>query len=594
MMMIVFALIAVGVSTYVWMTRGFFSALLHMLCVLVAGAIAFGVWEPLGYLFLDIAPDRGFSAFLGDMAWGLALALPFALSLAVLRVAVDSLLPANVVCDKTTNYVGGAACGLVSGVVSGGIIVLSIGFLRLPSDFGGYKAVISEGTANRGSIEKAKGMMKPWVDEITAGLYSHLSTTTLRTGDPLATWHPDFALLPASMRMSYEDADRTTAKPASFSIAGAYTVGDVARGAPIDSLLHDSWSTAPQRVTDLHGEKYPDGYLAEYTIKFMPSAREQTGNVVVGNGQVRLVASDGEGQSVALHPIAIITNQDDPTKIAYERFRMDTDKAFFSSVGATSEPLMGFEFAVPTGYKPLALYVKGTRADVEPVTPVAFEDTKQRDEAIVAGKLAGLGGVGPVIDPNTGEQVKSTEAETPLDREPFQISSALGFNIQKSKEAGLQVQQEARGWSIVDGEATLRRSDVGKAVDFKLQISKFNATPDVAVVQVNFTPLQRKSEFGQALDSAERLAAPRLVDMNGNSYEAVGYLYQDATNYKIRYTKGQPLRAMTEVPSVGRNDPSRSLKLIFLVSSGVEIRSLQLGSKVIEQYDPPKKVEGGR
>jgi hypothetical protein len=593
-MMIVFALIAVGVSVYVWMTRGFFSALLHMFCVLIAGAIAFGVWEPVGYMLLDAAPQRGFSAFLGDMAWGLALALPFAISLAILRVAVDSLLPANVVCDKATNYVGGAACGLVSGVICGGIIVLSISFLRLPSDFGGYKAVLNEGTANRGSVEKAKGMMKPWVDEITASLYSHLSTTTLRTSDPLAVWHPDFALLPASMRLTYEDADRTTTQVGSFSIAGGYTVGDVARGTKIDDLLKDSWSTAPQRASDLRGEKYPDGYLAGYVLKFLPSAREQTGNVVVGNGQIRLVAKNEADESVALHPIAVLSGQDDPTKVSYERFRFDADKAFFSSVGAASEPTMGFEFAIPTGYKPAALYVKGVRTELDSITPTAFEDTKQRDNAIVGGQIAGLGGVGPILDERTGEQVKSNESATPLDQDPFMVNSMLGFNIQKSKEGGLQVQQESRGWSIVDGEAKLKRNDLGKAVDFKLQINKFNTTPDVALVQVNFTPLQRKSEFGQALDAAERLAAPRLVDTNGNMYDAVGYLYQDSSFVTIRYTKGNPIRAMKEVPSVGRNDPSRTLKLLFLVSSGVEINSLQLGSKVIEQYDPPKKVVGGR
>ncbi len=592
MMMIAIAVLAVGLSAYVWMTRGFFSALLHMVCVLAAGAIAFGVWEPLGYMLLGASPERGFGSFLGDMSWGLALALPFAISLAVLRVVVDALLPANVVCDKTTNYIGGGLCGAISGVICGGVAVLSIGFLRLESDFGGHKLVNNEGTSNRGSLEKAKGSFKPWVDELTAGLYAQLSTTTLRTGDPLAVWHPDYALLPASMRLTYEDRGRTTQKPTSFSLVGGYTVGDPVRGAPADSLLKDSWSAASQRASDLHGQSYPTGYLAGYTLKFTAAARERTGNVVIGNGQVRLVAKDANDDSVALHPVAIITNQDDPTKVAYQRFRMDADRAFFSSVGASAEPVMAFEFVVPAGYTPLALYVKGVRAELERVTPTKFEDTTQRDNAIVAGQLAGMGGVGPILDEN-GEQVKDTSAAQVIDQSPFTVGNGLGFNIQKSKEGNLKVTQEQRGWSIEEGEQTLKRSDLGKALDPKLQIGKFSASPDVAVVQVNFTPLQRKSEFGQALDAAEMLAAPQLIDTNGNSYDAVGYVYQDQDNVKIRYTKGQPLRSMRDAPSVGRNDPSKTLRLVFLVSSGVEVKELRLGAKVIETYDPPKKVEGG-
>jgi len=592
MMMIVIAVLAVGISTYVWMTRGFFSALLHMLCVLAAGAIAFGVWEPLGYMLLGASPDKGFGSFLGDMSWGLALALPFAISLAVLRVIVDSILPANVVCDKATNYIGGGVCGVVSGIICGGVAVLSIGFLRLPSDFGGHKLVSNEGTSNRGSLEKAKGSFKPWVDELTAGLYAQLSTTTLRTSDPLAVWHPDYALLPASMRLTYEDSGRTTQKPAGFSIAGGYTVGDPVRGAPIDSLLKDSWRPGTQRVSDLHGQNYPAGYVVGYTVKFNASARERTGNIVVGNGQVRLVAKDANDESIALHPIAVITNQDDPTKVAYQRFWIDSDRMFISSVGASAEPVMCFEFAVPAGYTPLALYVKGVRADLDRVTPTKFEDTTQRDNAVAGGQLAGLARVGPILDEN-GEQVKDTSAGQTLDPSPFNVSNGLGFNIQKGTEKSLSVTQEQRGWSIAEGEETFDQSRLGKALDPKLQIGKLSTSPDVAVVQVNFTPLQRKSEFGQALDSAERQAAPVLVDTNNETYQAVGYIFKDSKFMKLRYTKGTPLRALSEAPSVGNSDPSKSLRLIFLVSSGVEIKELRLGSKVVEVYDPPKKVEGG-
>src|SRR5215813_3532623 len=113
MVMVAIIVVVVGLTSYVWSTRGFFSALIHMACVIAAGAIAFGLWEPLGYLLLDMSGDRGFGSLIRDVSWGLALALPFALSLALLRAGVDKLLPMNAQCDPTVDYIGGAACGLV-------------------------------------------------------------------------------------------------------------------------------------------------------------------------------------------------------------------------------------------------------------------------------------------------------------------------------------------------------------------------------------------------------------------------------------------------------------------------------------------------
>lgn len=85
-----FAILVVLLSGYVWMLRGFFSALLHLVCTVAAGAIAFGFWEVLANLLLD----QG--GALENSAWGIGLALPFALSLIPIRIVFDKLIPANV------------------------------------------------------------------------------------------------------------------------------------------------------------------------------------------------------------------------------------------------------------------------------------------------------------------------------------------------------------------------------------------------------------------------------------------------------------------------------------------------------------------
>src|SRR5688572_8807205 len=111
MLMMLFAVGLAGVTAYIWCIRGFFSALIHMVCVFAAGAVAFGVWEPVANILLDVMPDRGFFAPLGEMSWGLGLALPFALALAIFRGIVDSLLPANAQCEGLADYIGGGVCG---------------------------------------------------------------------------------------------------------------------------------------------------------------------------------------------------------------------------------------------------------------------------------------------------------------------------------------------------------------------------------------------------------------------------------------------------------------------------------------------------
>src|SRR4026209_1796579 len=87
--------------TYWWANQGFFSSILHLLCTIVAGAIALAFWELVTTKFLL----RG-SNF-DDYAWGVSLISLFVLTLAVLRVATNKLAPNNVQLPHWANLVGG-------------------------------------------------------------------------------------------------------------------------------------------------------------------------------------------------------------------------------------------------------------------------------------------------------------------------------------------------------------------------------------------------------------------------------------------------------------------------------------------------------
>ena len=137
MIMSAIVIVLVVVVGYIWASRGFFSSMVNMLCVLIAGAVALGVWEPLSYMVLT---KMGGDDWVLDMAWGACLALPFAVVLSILRLATNKLLPANADLDGVSNLVGGGVCGLVAGTVSVGIVVISVSFLRVGQEFAGVEA----------------------------------------------------------------------------------------------------------------------------------------------------------------------------------------------------------------------------------------------------------------------------------------------------------------------------------------------------------------------------------------------------------------------------------------------------------------------
>ena len=111
-MITVFNLVILGLVVligYWWANQGVFSGILHLLCVIVAGAIAFAFWEPLtvGLLLRGNAFD--------NYAWGVSLVGLFVAVLLPLRLATNKLIPANVDLPHWANLSFGFPVGAGSG-----------------------------------------------------------------------------------------------------------------------------------------------------------------------------------------------------------------------------------------------------------------------------------------------------------------------------------------------------------------------------------------------------------------------------------------------------------------------------------------------
>ncbi len=583
---------------FIWANRGFYSALIHMACTIVAGAIAFAVWEPLGNTLVNASPQRGIMSALEGVAWGLALAAPFAISLVLLRLVMDQILARNIIVSTAANYAGASVCGLIASVIATGIFALSVSFFRfVPGPFE-VKAV--ESAAN-GSITHKGGLWVP-VDSIVAGLYSGLSERALRTSDPLARWHPDFHEAGYAMGLTYESKARNTIKSKDFSLLGRVTIGG--EGTKLPDLLKDIINPSIQTVENIDGKPLdPASRIEAIVVQFNSTGGESSGKIVLGNGQVRMIienAQSGERQTV--FPVAV-TSQADGASPVFGRWRFDARDTFISSVGGGATAPMMFEFPVAPGFEPIALYVRGTRAPIDSTTKAlgTFKTAMERDLTIPTLGAALL--TGEILKPtiavaaNTDLDTSTAQPVSPITGqsvpEGVRVGNAIGFTIQLGLQRGAEINDKN---FFVSGDVTFTKREVTEmgGVDRKLRIGQFLVDSDVSLVGIEVGGTSPFTFLNPRIQSAARTESVTLIDVNGQRYTPVGLVYDDETFYKVRYTPSAPLTTLTEIDFYGtmsRSRPEASMRLLFRVSRRVEIKYFAIGNRALVEFTPPLKAE---
>lgn len=601
-MMQVVTLVLILASGYLWLTRGFFSALLNLVCAIAAGAIAFSVWEPVSLLLLNNAGDRGFfNNLLAGSAWAIGLAVPFAVSMALLRVVVDSMLKYNVHLSVAVNYGGGALCGAASGLIVAGILTISIGAMRLPTDMGflGYNPAAF---ADLGAIKRGDSQIIP-ADRIVAKLYKHLSVHTLSTSTPMAEWYADLEMVPGTLRLSArEGAGRNTIRVKDFSLTGDYLVTGT-----LDQLTGpDKWNPDKQSgVQDIDGNNLPQGsQIFGYIINFSAGAKEKNGSVMISNGHFRLFGKLEDGTVRDYYPFAVlgrrpVQNTDsDPAAAArrgpvemFGRYRFDSKGTFIPSIGGEADALFGLEFLVPPGFTPKALYVRNIRVPLDAPPKRKFAGVAMRDsqvDSLMEGKAAepddeskafqvGRGGTRPVTEapPDSG----------------LAFSNNLGLALQRDAVGpAMEVVPAPRSGNMIrDGSGEYDPRELKSVTEAQLRVDKLESASDITVVQLDVGVDNPWTIAGRGL-SLEGMA-PVLVDTDGSRYPAVGYIYRDPDRVSIRYTPGRPMAGLGELPQqLSRSLSGQSLKLVFRVTRGATITKFAVGNQVLAKYAPPITV----
>lgn len=576
---------------YLWASRGFFSAFIHLLCTIVAGAIAFAAWEPLAYGVLLGVRD--------DIAWAVALVAPFVVSLALLRLLVDTLLKHNVQFDDATNFVGGGLCGAASGVLAVGILVIGIGYLRLPHNFLGYApAKYAEGDR---ALVRGASLWLP-ADRLTESFYAMTSEGALATSTPLAQRAPDLAAQGGLLRYTFEDAGRTSLRPADFALLGLYEV----TASDVSSLLTDTFSRDPQGNTfsqqtlDFDGNPYPAGStLVGAVVRFESGAKEKKGQVVIGPGQVRVIAvSPQTGEARTLLPVAFI-NQADPLALDFKRWRFDSGGVYAASVGGAATTTMAFEFVVPPGFEAREMQVRNVRVDLASVPQdrrpsgnqsLAFASAEARDNALRDFSLMRTAGVSIEAAP-LERDVDSSMVRVDEGRDSIiRVADTLPFggSFSRTNRGGINVDDQNR---IFAGEHQMSREmyqDVG--LQQNLRIDRFQSTTDTRLVQVEVSQQSALSLLGRAFQKAEGVVPPVLVDSLGRQYQPIGYVFHDGNSVRVRFEPGQPIRGLSQIPNLSASRPDQRLVLIFRVNKGAELRSFAIGNRVVADFDPPVSV----
>lgn len=588
--LVVFFVLGVG---YAWMNRGVFNAMIQALCAFVAGAIAFAFWEPLAIKLVEMSPDSGFFSFIESVAWGVALIVPFSVIMLLLRVATDKLIPNNIKNSTAVDYGGGAIFGLVTGIICAGVLVIGVGNMRVTTGFMGYKPLdyvrsAKQRATGAGSLVKTDTLWIP-VDSLVSKTYAMLSVGSMSTSEPLAEWYPELELTGYASRVSPEGLGRNTLRPEDFTIRGTYTVGPEA-GSQTGDLLSIRGRDSAQRYVDINGEQVPGGRVYGYVVEFEPNAKERgkrgAGKLIVSNGQVRMLAKENTtGETFTIFPNAVVSESTEPGQ--FGRWRFDSSDVFISSTGGKSKVPMAFEFLVPTGSTPLALSVKNIRVKTDELSdPVEYPDVTRRDRLVRTGALLRV--QRPEVEYNEEYTVSYNPSDSSEDHFFSVGTRMLDLLGMQSARRGFTVNDDqlvVGGEGIWDIKTEVGRNNAG--ISKKLRVERYAIEKDQALLKLD---VGSDSPFGLLTEAAQIAPldeAVKVIDTNGNEYEAIGYEYKDSSEMRIRYTLGNTLSGLEDTPSLSTTRADQQMRLLFIVTKDVEIARFVIGDTLIARFTPP-------
>ncbi len=517
MILSILIIIVIALAAFWWGNQGAFSALLHMLCALMAGAVGFAAWEPLAHMLVNAG---GLPKFIPQFAWGLGLAVPFILTFIILRVLCDTLVKSNLNLPKGADLGVGGACGAVSGIISTGICVIAFGHMQVPGDIMGFYGI----KRDRGGQLKTRNSLLIPVHTITAGLYNTLSTGAFASAKPLAEWSPELARNTTLFHDTVDGGKGSVAMPTS---AVKFTGG-----------LH--------RV-----QAGPTGESLVVGLEFTNKAMDHGNRLTITNSQVRLVSNQGEVQ----HPEGWFSQWGSPQGQGYFMYDADTNVA--SSEPGTSSATFHFAFPVKSGFVPRFVQVKGVRIDLRGKEELPISSTLAAYYAKATGALAAAG---PFEIRDISRSVDVTKRFN--DIRAGKNALPPGFTVNSDNE-------------IVSGNGILQLG--GKRPPRKLRIQGLAEISGARMVAINVSRGEPACLFDARPAGPDTV---RLLTDPAATYSPVGFIFKDRRGLQINLDPAGRFPTVADLPALPSSG-SQELTLLFYVTEGATVTGLKVGEQTI-------------
>ena len=537
-MVVILNLILIGLAlliAYWWANQGFLSAVLHMVCVLVAGALAFAVWEPLALLMLS-------KGIMEDYAWGITLLGPFAAFLLLTRVAADKLVPDNLYFPQWANYVFGGAAGLVAGVLTMGMLLIGAGFVQSSDTFLDF-AGATRTNSSRGKPDLQAASLWVPMHKLTADAYGLLSMGSLSPefGRPLRTAYPKLA--ETAIGLHRDSAASGRARTA----------------APPDSVKVSNFVYDPNF-------KNSDGTVGAYsvTVDVDNGAADKGGMLTVSASQVRLIERLPSG-SWREPEVAFPDRFSQPAENGGREGWIFDDVLNYAT-NVPGQQQTKFTFIFPSSKlggperAPEFMQFKGLRFKLPTL-----------DQTVAIDSRGGTGSKGdtPIQDPGA-----KTIAQKDLTVDTSIAPATASIN-------GLTNMEQTDQY-LTEGSQEFPKG--GPTVSPANRIKGIYAREGTAVVRLNISrqnsSIDLWNDRSKVREKAGENAALVLVDQLGNTYTPVGYIWVKPDGVEIRLDPRRGIESIADFP----NQPSagtHELYAIFNPTASVTIKSIRLGDIVV-------------
>ncbi len=526
-MLIVLNAIIIGLTlliAYWWANQGLFSAIIHLVCVIVAGALALALWEPLtvGLLLRGSAFDH--------YAWGISLIGVFVIVLLVLRIATNRIVPANVDVPHWANLAFGFPVGAVSGVLTVGILLIGAGHVQSQREIMDFV-----GRARSERDGKVRDVGSLWLPchEVAARFYDWLSVGAFSTSTPLRRYDPDLGAQAATLiRDSYQyGKGQVTLPPRGARVLGAWMCADC---------------RPPQCAV---------------RMRFDRPALDFSVQLTVSSSQARLISwADGTQQPHVSHPRR--WSQEIKDK-GVRTLEYDDISHVATSIPGREQAEITFEFEWNESRPPRFIQVKGTRFELPRVEALP----RERYEAQLFAGRAAAAAAPAASTALAGGRALDDAVKVANDISPVSVSTNM-------MPGGMS----HRDNFIYEGDAVFPKGGSG-VISRQLRIKGIEEPPQQKIIQVDVSRNGPADLFGAVEQKAGAGATPRLVDASGHEYSPIGFIHVRPDDVQIRLDPGRgvPMDDLPRLPTAG----GQQLRLIFRVTAGVTIVGFKLGDVTV-------------